>query len=337
MASSLKLATLITCLSSTTGVYANGVVSDEIEAAGGNSIGLAGGGGAALNDHSSVRVNPAMLASSTRYQVTGTYYWPSYGRDFYQIGVVDGTNKKLTAGVIYTSYGDDFVDPYKVNLSSEEREAALYDSKTKRKITVGLASTFGKIAIGLAGTQVEGHTKEENSFNFIEKKALTVGIGAAALMSKSLRFGASVENLNNTQVVDLAPTIKRAGIAFLMDGGRASLHADYIERQRISSEFETDLSVIDILENGVNTRDESEIIDTKVERKAVLSGTVNVQNMLRLSLGYASEIDSGSRSQLAGGVAIVSEGYTLSYQVSNPYLSGNNLNQAVALSIDLKM
>ena len=111
-----------------------GVVADETESIGAHSLGLAGGGVAALNDQSSVRANPAMLASSKSYRLAGTYYWPSYGRRFYQVGVVDGTNRKISAGLIYTSFPEKFVDPYASSLSKEEKVDAFYGSKVDQKM-----------------------------------------------------------------------------------------------------------------------------------------------------------------------------------------------------------
>ena len=173
------------------------------------TLGLAGGGAAALNDQSAVRANPAMLASTTRYQVTGSYQWPTYGRSFYQLGVIDGSNKKMSAGVLYTAYNDDFVDPYKTGLTDTERKDAIYDSKTTRKISAALATTYSNLALGMSGTQVEGYVQEENSFEYSKKTSLTIGFGAAALLSKAFRVGASVENLNNQNVIDIAPQIIR--------------------------------------------------------------------------------------------------------------------------------
>ena len=228
-------------------LFAGGFVPDELESPGGNSVGLAGGGGAALDDYSAVRINPAMLASSSRYQVAGTYFWPSLGRDFFQVGVVDGTNKSLVAGLSYTAYQDEFIDPYGTSLTSQQRSSATFDSRTKRKISVGLASTFSKVALGITGSQVEGHILDTNSFEYSEIKAFTLNLGAAALFSKSLRVGLSIENLNNKKVRDMAPTAKRFGVAYLMDGGRVSLHADLVERKRVFSELGGETSLVDVL------------------------------------------------------------------------------------------
>jgi hypothetical protein len=317
--------------------YGQGFVSDEVEAVGGNSLGLAGGGTAALNDQSAVRANPAMLASTDRYQVAGSYQWPSFGRSFYQLGVIDGSNKELSAGVLYTAYQDDFADPYKTGLTKSEKEEALYDSKTVRKISAAVASTFSNLAVGLSGTQVEGFVKEENGFEFSKKTSLTMGVGAAALLSKAFRIGASIENLNNKNVADIAPQIIRAGAALLLDGGRISIHGDYVDRQRVSTEFSDDLTATDVFGGQAEQDSIGSITNKDRERKGVISGTVSVQNMVRLSAGYAQEIGTGDRSQLAAGVAIVSQGYTLSYQAGSPYLKAGELNQAVSLSIDLKI
>ena len=147
----------------------------------------------------------------------------------------------------------------------------------------------------------------------------------------------SFENLNNKNVADIAPQIIRAGGALLLDGGRISIHGDYVDRQRVASEFSGDMSATDVFGGLAEQSNVGTISNIERERKAVISGTVSVQNMVRLSAGYAQEIGTGDRSQLAAGVAIVSQGYTLSYQASSPYLKAGHLNQAVSLSIDLKI
>lgn len=334
--SRLSVVAMLLMASMNTASFA-GVVADELEASGGYTIGLAGGGAAALEDLSAVKANPAMLASSTRYQLHASYFWPSYGRPFYQLGIVDGTSKKVSAGVIYTSYGDDIQDPYKVGISEEERLSALYDSKTKKKISLALASTFGKIAAGITGTHIEGSLYDITTSSYSEKKSLTVGFGLAALVTRAFRVGISAENLNNADVENLAPTFKRASMAFLADGGSVSIHGDFVERQRVASEFENASTITDLLSSGVSSDSQTEISNEKIERSAIISATAAIQNMLRLSVGYAQEVETGNRSQLGAGIAIVSEGYTLGYQVSNPYLSQNQLKQTVSLSVDMKM
>lgn len=310
-------------------------VAAELEAVGGHALGLAGGGSAALDDVSAVRLNPAMLASSRVYQMSGSYLWPEAGRPFFQLGVVDGTSKNVSAGILYTGAGDDPSNPNK-QIEDENKYDELfeanYDSRFKRKVTVGLASVFGKVSAGVSVGQVSGFIQNESERGFEETTAVTMGVGVGALVTNDIRVGASLEGLNNKGVEDLAPRFQRIGAAYLAAGGEISVHADYVERQRTAAE-------VTPFDSGIVNRQIAvfEYEDEEKERLGVLSATTVVQNMLRLSLGAGAEVGTGERIQIAGGFAILSDKYTLSYHVAKPYIDRDELRQSAALSLNLVM
>ncbi|MEI6399609.1 MAG: hypothetical protein WCO71_12645 [Pseudomonadota bacterium] len=81
-------------------------VPEEYESTGGQSLAFGGSVATGLGGASAIRANPALMALEKEYSINGAYHWPTAGRDFYQVGVVDGKTSPIAAGFTYTGAQD---------------------------------------------------------------------------------------------------------------------------------------------------------------------------------------------------------------------------------------
>ena len=296
-----------------------GRIPDEMESDGGHVLGTGMGGMSAISGQNSVKSNPAMLVFEKQYQLSAGYHWPSFGREFYQAGIVDSKTSSIAAGVTYTSFMDEFKTDEPIPI--EKRQQHYYDSPLKNRISLGFGQAFSNFAAGL-GVQVINRVENEKD----AKRGVTFGFGLAALLNPALRFGLSVENAGNKKVRDIAPLTYRGGLAYTLLNGNLTAHLDYRQRQRVKQEL---LIVADdyLLE-----------FDGKsgFERLGILSFSVRIQDLLRVLGGYGIEI-GGRRSTLSGGLALVNQSFSLSYLLSKPYLDEEPIHQAVNLAVTLNM
>ncbi len=293
-----------------------GRLPDEFESDGGHTLGFSYGGTSAVSGLGSVKNNPAMLVFEKKYQISAGYNWPSVGREFYQAGVIDSQTSPVAAGFTYTSFRERFKNPNDLPVGPEKFQA-FYDSPIKNRLSIALAQPFTKFSAGI-GAQIVNSAENQGA-----KIGVTMGAGVAGLLTPALRFGLSLENLGNRAVKDLAPTTYRAGLAYLLFDGDWTVHLDYRQRQRVSSEL-----VSYTEPQGTSQKFSS------FEKMAVLSSSVRVQDLLRLLGGYAREI-AGRRSSLSGGVALVNRNFSLSYLLGNPYLGDSYLHQALNLEFQV--
>ena len=124
-------------------------IHDEIESSGGHSLGLGQGGMAAVSGISSVRLNPAMIGLEKKYSVVGSYHWPTFGREFYQAGVVDSRTSNLSAGLIYSGFNEDF------KITEYDRQAGK-ESVVKSRLGIALSQITGKFSVGLSVFFIQG-------------------------------------------------------------------------------------------------------------------------------------------------------------------------------------
>ena len=215
-------------------------IPDEFEAIGGHALGLGHGGMAAISGLSSIRANPAMLAMTKQYSVVGGYHWPTYGRNFYQVGVVDSNTSNLAAGLIYNGFMDGPEDSFE----GLDRQ---FDSPVKSRISLGFAGTSQLLAFGVSGSFVTAVSTEGSELK--ETKGLTLGLGVVGLLTPAIRFGLSAENLNNKEVAFVAPRTYRAALAYTLE--RVTLHLDWKRRDRVDGfELEPELSYFSLAGPG---------------------------------------------------------------------------------------
>lgn len=293
-----------------------GRLPDEFESDGGHTLGFSYGGTAAVSGQGSIRANPAMLVFEKKYEVSAGYNWPSVGREFYQAGVVDSKTASFAAGFTYTSFRERFKNPNELS-DKDEKYQAFYDSPIKNRLSIGLAQAFSKFSVGL-GAQIVNSATDADS-----KRGVTLGGGLAGLLTPKLRFGLSAENLANRGIKNVAPTVFRGGLAYMLFDGDLTLHLDYRQRERVAVEglsFET-------ASNEKNKYSSS-------EKMAIVSSSVRIQDLLRLLAGYGMEV-GGKRSSLSGGVALVNKNFSFSYLLGKPYMQHGNMHQAVNLEMQL--
>ena len=298
-------------------------IPDEYEAVGGHAMGLGNNGVAALGGFSAVRVNPAILPLETQYSVNAGYSWPTSGRNFYQMGVVDSkTSEALAAGFSYTG----FMDPYEKDRSTRTETYGDYDSPINRRATVALAHAFQKFSLGMSGQFIAAYDPNDSTGKKMVK-GTGLGFGMAALLTPVLRLGASGENVVNRNIEDYSPQTLRAGLAFLTLGGNVSLHGDYRQRQRVSFEL-PDLPIL-------GQPEEKPFPDQ--EKMVFASFSVKMYDVLRIIGAYGQAVSSDKRRTLAGGIGIVHDGFALTYDVIQPHLGFAKLHNSVNLSLMMSM
>lgn len=294
-----------------------GRLPDEFESDGGHSLGFAHGGTAAVSGQGSIRANPAMLVFERKYEVSAGYNWPSVGREFYQAGVVDSQTAAFAAGFTYTSFRERFKNPNELT-DKEERYQATYDSPIKNRLSIAIAHPFSKFSVGLGGQIVNTAGDGE-----AKKRGVTLGGGVAGLLTPKLRVGVSAENLANRGIKDVAPTVYRAGLAYMLFDGDVTVHLDYKQRDRVLAErlvFDTTLA--------------EKQTYSPFERMMILSSSARIQDLLRLLAGYGMEV-GGKRSSLSGGIALVNKNFSFSYLLGRPYMDKSTLHQAVNLELQI--
>lgn len=309
-------------------------VPNEYETEGGHSLGFGNSGVAATGGLAAIRINPGMLPLETKYDVSAGYNWPTAGREFYQVGVVDSRTSKIAAGLIYTG----FTGKYDLETADEK------DSPVERRGTLAIGKAIGTISAGIGVQYLEAfnifNTAEENS----KIKGTSIGGGFAGLLTPSLRFGASVENLANKKIKDFAPATIRAGIAYLFANGNFSTHLDFRQRERV---FENDSDFdIDAYSFKMTAEEKAEVqseVDKEnkkyenPERMMIASVSAKVYDMIRILGGYGTTIMGPERSTLSGGLAIVHGNTSFSYTTSKPYLNKPSSQQALNLSFAVEM
>ena len=285
-------------------------VPEEYEVAGGPSLAFANSGSVAYSGAGSLKLNPGMLALEKQYSFAGGYHWPSFGRDFYKIGIVDSNSSPVAAGVSYTS----FMAPEDARFHGETAVAGRYIS---RRVGVGAAYAFTMFSIGVAGqwsesapvgTGVNIDTKSDSAV-----RGTSLNVGVAGLLTPALRVGASVEGIANKSVQNNAPRYTRVGMAGLLAQGITSLHLDWQKR---------------------------EIMDGELTSEQMLTGSfsIKVYDYLRILGGYGKDPQSGhQRETAAAGIALVGPKVSFSYTANRPDLRFEESHQSINMNFELSM
>jgi hypothetical protein len=202
-----------------------------------------------------------------------------------------------------------------------------------RRGQVGVAQQLGAVAVGVGGHYVEATTLGTSDNYIVDKeeriKGIGLTVGVAGLLTKSLRFGVSGENVSNKKIADYAPKTYRAGFAYIIGDGNITAHLDYRQRDRVPH-FEGDQTI-------VNNFGQEEVIrdgETAPEQMAIGSFSARVNNYFRLLGGYGQGINNDRRS-LSGGMAIVSQKLSLSYTAARPYMKQASAQQAINLGMEM--
>lgn len=306
-------------------------IPDEYENTGGHGLALGDAGVAIASGVSAVRLNPAMLPLEKQYTVGADYHWPSRGREFYQAGVVDSKTSTVAAGFTYTGFMEDY---------EGKRSEEISDSPVIRRFALGLGQSFGKLSLGANGEFVEAFDKNDPTKVDQQRiKGTSFGMGAASLITPTLRVGGSVENLANKRIRDYAPRTMRVGGALLLAGGDVTTQLDYRHRDRLTR-FESAPRLPVSLrpaEDGNSYEDpESSTQELKPEQMVIASVSARIYDHLRL-LGAYGQALTDDRKSLSGGIALVNNKFALSYAASRPYMDSTAAHQAVHLSISIML
>ena len=294
----------------------------EYEATDERALGLNNMGTAGIDSYAAIRINPALLILNRSYNFGAAYHWPiADARQYYQLGLVDGTTSKLVAGASYTGFADNY------------KTGNLYlatDSPIVKRASLGVAYPLRSLAIGLSAHYIEANQDTGLTTTVVEK-GLTLGFGVLGYITNRLRFGLSVENVNNENVKTYAPRVFRGGLNWLALGDQAEVFLDWRQRQRVSA-VEGELPTIALtqgMEQSHGFQDQ--------ESMGFVGGRLKFYDVLQLSLSYGHAIDESERRSLASGLSIVNQGFAFTYSVARPYLESTDIHSSLGLTLVLKI
>lgn len=309
-------------------------IPDEYESIGGNGLGIGNTGVSEFDGVASIQANPALLPLEKVYTIDAGYHWPTSGRRFLQGGIVDSKTSKLAAGLSYTGLsGKAEEEPFSFNR----------DSQADRRISLGLGGLTQWVSLGFNIQYIEGVKRTEDPLKFQgweKTSGSTLGVGVAGMIFQSLKLGASVINLKNNGLKDLAPTTARIGGSMSFFGNQIVVGLEGLQRDRVPS-FEGNYPDVDIgLEpsgpslssSSQSTSGEVELL--KPEKMVIGSLIAHVYNLLRISASYGSSVDKNDpRQTLSGGIGLEQNHFGISYMLSKPYATESDIHSALNISI----
>lgn len=301
-------------------------VPDEIEATSGLGVATLNSGVGGTDSFTAITVNPAALIAPKTYVVHGVYHWPTSGRDYYQLGVVDTTSAPVAAGFSYNSFTEDYQYP---KVTEEQNLAAFSsDSPVTRRMSLALAQQFENISVGIGGTFIDSKpTYGSLPYQQGEQRLTGVGLnmGLLGTISTGWTIGASAQNLASKRVRDFAPRTFRLGTAYQFSQ-LFTVNLDVRQRDRIA--------LYEVPANAdTNTTPRGM---ERSERMVIVSATFQAQEYLRLLGSYGSSL-TDDRNALAGGISLSSKNFSLAYTASRPYLKLATAHQAVTLNVEMAM
>ena len=310
-----------------------GGVPEEYDSTGGNSLAFGGSVVTATAGSSAVRSNPGLLSLEKQYSVNGAYHWPTAGRDFYQLGVVDGKTSSVAAGFSYTGSMDQYQGVW--SDKRDERENSLLvseDSPVARRAALAFSMPVGKFFVGASGGYVEAYPPVET---FSEEgaqlvKGFTLGAGMAAHLTQAIRVGVSAENLANKKVQFAAPTYYRAGASYFF-GDVAVVSLDYRRREAVAA-FEGSAPSM-LLAPGQSA---AKPIDA--ENLYAASGAVKIYDLLNV-IAAAGAVNSagGQRGQMSGGLSLNNQKFNFTYQAHRRDMAKSAVHHALSCGFDISL
>ncbi len=293
-------------------------IPNEYEQAGGTASGILNAGATEADALSAVQVNPALLVLNREYSMGASYHWPDAGRSFYRVGIVDGVTSKYAAAATYTGFQD----------KAKSIEGRLErDSLTVKRAALGIAYPLKNVALGMSLFYQEGvPSRLEHSDDI---KGVSLGLGAVAYLTQSIKVGFSVQNLNNKAIAEMAPRFYRVGLSWEIVP-EWTLYGDLRSRDRID-QIEGDLVT------GAAPRPSDSGL-TQDENMIFFGNKVKIYNLVRFDLVFGNSLDQEDKRQsIAGGLGLVQQNYSLTYTISRPYLEYSDLHSAISLQVMMKM
>ncbi len=311
-------------------------VPEEYETVGGHALAFGGSVATAIGGVSAIRCNPAMLALEKEYSINGSYSWPSAGRDFYQLGIIDGKTSPIAAGFSYSSAIDNYqgVSPGAPasGQASENNLNLTADTPAVRRASLAMAMPVGRMYLGFGSNYVEAKPPGEVFLDSTTKsvKGFTMGFGAVAHVTPQFRLGLSAENLANRKLSYVAPTFYRAGASYFL-GDIISLHLDYRRREAVDIYEGRKPSFAVATDNQAS---EGNSGDSLIN----MSSSIKVYDLLRLVASAGQNQSTKSSSiRAAAGVSLINQNFNFSYQVLRADLARESVHHAVSLGVDVSI
>ena len=276
-------------------------VYDEYETRGGESNAFGGAGASIVSKIASIRINPAGLATGRVYSIEAGYHKPSFGDDFYQIGIVDNKTSSVAAGFLYT----DFRKSVYKRLESSD------DAPVKRRFSLGLATALNEVvAFGVGANytmavSVEG-LNEDGTIKYERKKGITaVNPGVLVKIGSSVKLGLSAENLFRKSLKDYNPRFYRFGSSYLLDAGNIQFefNLDYRGRERILEEKLIDKSL------------------GSLEHMVFVGTSITSYEIVKLMLSYGKAVKNDDRTSLGFGLSLKKNDSYISVSCLYPYFN----------------
>ena len=274
---------------------------DELETTAGSGVAYLGAGVAADKNHSSLMVNPALLAVDRDYDLGGTYFFPRVGPKYWQGTIIDSYTSKFAIGLAYqtpTKEKDDF-PAFPIN----------------KRYQLGFASKLNHFNLGLTVQRAESTLLEDNELKDIAVTSL--GIGLYGKIQDNLSWGFSWMNMENSDYNQVSPTTLRLGLAFDINE-KSLVFMDYLDIKKKTVAQEDDPSKK--IESGM----------------LVLGGRIFIMDYLSLKASYGFSVSGDSRQSMGGGLGVHGDRFDITYSVAKPDQKDTKLTSTLSLNMQLR-
>ncbi len=303
------------------GAESSRVFPSEYQSAPGLALGLGNSGVAAFKGIEGLQLNPALIGLEKTYSITGSYFWPDEGREYYHAGILDAKTSAFSAAASYTGFMEKLTD----ESLKDFNQADFYDAKTTRRVRLGFGQIVGpSLSVGLSGQFVTAKdwvalpgSGEIAELKEIKGSGLNVGIAGA--LRNDLLYGLSVENLANNKIKQYAPRMYRAGFAYTVSQSRLTVNGDLSQRARTAAER--------------NPLDQHYPGDLQT---GTLGLMVQAYDVFRFLGAYSHELNDGGRG-LSGGVELINKKFSISYLMHRPDLKERYSEQALSFNMAVAM
>lgn len=263
------------------------------------AAGLGSSGATHAAGSAQVRANPSLMSLKRQFVIDAAHYWHDDHSRFSQFGAIDSAkNQTYAVGLHYS------------RLHAESNDATYGQDPRFQRLALGLSTSKSKaFAAGVNVQYVKGEIPA-----IVSNKALTYGLGISGNFATAFRYGAAVENLKNGTGKELAPQIRRLGLA--LDSSHGHLGMEYRQRQRVY-ELEAPLAGNHSLSDG------------DWERMILINGSLVLAEKYALLGGYGREQGGFGRREASGGIEFRSEKAALGFHYLAPDLDNQPHNYKV--------
>lgn len=291
---------------------------EEIDLASGLGIAYSGGGVTSISGLHSIKLNPAALSDQKLYIGSASYHWPSFGREYYQVGFIDAKTSKLTAAVQYTGFIEKYSLELKNNLGIEnDSQNSVYDTPIKNRVHFALGHTLSnKFLLGMSANYVKASDTSLKLSNG-KSSSISFGGGFIAKYTKKLNIAGSAENLFNNVSTSQPSRTFRVGANYDYSTS-LSLGFEYKNRKRSEYDIESEHSS---------------------EHTGIAIAKLKLRDYLSVIGSYAkgfadSKVD---HSIISGGVTFQTKTLRIGYLLSAPNKSSDQAHHALNVQLGFQM